>query len=118
VSKQEAERALALVAADTGLESVVLRPPLVYGPGVKGNFRRLLALVARGTPLPFGLLANRRSLIHAGNLCDAIRAALAAPRAAGRTYLVSDGEDASTPDLVRALARSLGVKPRLFRARP
>jgi nucleoside-diphosphate-sugar epimerase len=112
-SKREAEQALARVATETGLQAVVLRPPLVYGPGVKGNFLRLMNLVARGVPLPLGAIANRRSLIYAGNLADAIIKALGTPQAAGRTYLVSDCEDVSTPDLVRALAQSLGVKPRL-----
>jgi nucleoside-diphosphate-sugar epimerase len=113
-SKWAAEQALARVAAETGLEAVVLRPPLAYGPGVKGNFLRLMHLVARGVPLPLGAVVNRRSLIHAGNLAHAIVTALDAPRAAGRTYLVSDGEDVSTPELVRMLARALGVKPRLL----
>jgi nucleoside-diphosphate-sugar epimerase len=114
VSKWEAEQALARIAADTGLEVVVLRPPLVYGPGVKGNFLRLMNLVARGAPLPLGAIANRRSLIFAGNLADAIASALVAREAAGKTYLLNDGEDVSTPDLVRRLAQSLGVKPRLI----
>jgi UDP-glucose 4-epimerase len=113
LSKWEAEQALARIAGETALEVVVLRSPLVYGPGVKGNFLRLMDLVARGVPLPLGAIANRRSLVYAGNLADAVVSALAAPQAAGRTYLVSDGEDLSTPDLVRALAQSLGVKPRL-----
>ena len=113
ISKQEAEQALRDVAQKTGLEFVVLRPPLVYGPGVKGNFLRLMNLVARGVPLPLGAVENRRSFIYIGNLADAIVRALDAPQAAGRTYLVSDGEDVSTPDLVRGLARALGVKPRL-----
>ncbi|MGH8661522.1 MAG: UDP-glucose 4-epimerase family protein [Burkholderiales bacterium] len=113
-SKLEAEQALARVAADTGLEVTILRTPLVYGPGVKGNFLRLLNLVARGVPLPLGAFENLRSFLYAGNLVDAIVQALDSPRAAGRTYLVSDGKDLSTPDLVRALAQSLGVKPRLF----
>ena len=114
VSKWEAEQALSRIAAETGLEVVVLRPPLVYGPGVKGNFLRLMNLVARGVPLPLGAVDNRRSLIYTGNLAGAIVKALDAPQAAGRTYLVSDGEDVSTPDLVRGLARALGVKPRLL----
>jgi nucleoside-diphosphate-sugar epimerase len=114
ISKWEAEQALSRIAAETGLEVVVLRPPLVYGPGVKGNFLRLMNLVARGVPLPLGAVANRRSFIYTGNLAGAIVQALDAPQAAGRTYLVSDGEDVSTPDLVRALARALGVKPRLL----
>ena len=118
VSKWEAEQALSRVAAATGLEVVVLRPPLVYGPGVKGNFLRLMGLVARGAMLPLGAIANRRSLVYAGNLAAAILTALAAPQAAGRTYLVSDGEDVSTPELVRATARALGVRPRLVSTPP
>lgn len=114
ISKWEAEQALSRIAADTGLEVVVLRPPLVYGPGVKGNFLRLINLVARGVPLPLGAVDNRRSFIYSGNLTGAITTALDASQAAGRTYLVSDGEDVSTPDLVRGLARALGVKPRLL----
>ena len=114
ISKQEAEQALREVAQKTGLEFVVLRPPLVYGPGVKGNFLRLMNLVARGVPLPLGAINNRRSFIYTGNLAGAIINALDAPQAAGRTYLVSDGEDVSTPDLVRGLARALGVKARLL----
>ena len=113
-SKWEAEQALARVATETGLEVVVLRPPLVYGPSVKGNFLRLMNLVARGVPLPLGAVENRRSFVYAGNLAGAILKALDAPQAAGRTYLVSDGEDLSTPDLVRGLARALGVKARLL----
>lgn len=114
ISKWEAEQALARVAAETGLEVVVLRPPLVYGPGVKGNFLRLMNLIARGVPLPLGAIANRRSLIYAGNLADAIVKALAARDAAGKTYLLNDGEDVSTPELARLLAQSLGVRPRLM----
>jgi len=114
ISKQEAEEALRDVARRTGLEIVVLRPPLVYGPGVKGNFLRLMKLVARGVPLPLGAITNRRSFLYTGNLVGAIIKALDEPQAAGRTYLLSDGEDVSTPDLVRGLARALGVKPRLL----
>jgi nucleoside-diphosphate-sugar epimerase len=112
VSKWEAEQALARIAAETGLEVVMLRSPLVYGPGVKGNFLRLMDLVARGVPLPLGAVANRRSLVYSGNLAAAIVTALDSPQAAGKTYLVSDGEDVSTPDLIHALAQSLGAKPR------
>jgi nucleoside-diphosphate-sugar epimerase len=112
-SKLEAEQKLARVAAETGLEVVVLRPPLVYGPGVKGNFLRLMQFVARGVPLPLGAIGNRRSLVYVGNLADAIVQAIDAPGATGATYLVSDGEDVSTPDLVRGLARALGVTARL-----
>jgi nucleoside-diphosphate-sugar epimerase len=114
ISKWEAEQALGRVAAETGLEITVLRPPLVYGPGVKGNFLRLMSLVARGIPLPLAAIENRRSLLYVGNLADAVVSALHTPQAAGRTYLVSDGEDVSTPDLVRSLAQALGAKPHLF----
>ena len=118
VSKLEAEQALARLAAGTGLEIVVLRPPLVYGPGVKGNFLRLMDIVTRGAPLPLGSVVNHRSLVYVGNLVDAITKAIDAPQAAGRMYLVSDGEDVSTPDLIRGIARALEVKPRLFPCPP
>ncbi len=114
ISKWEAEQALHRVSAETGLEVVILRPPLVYGPGVKGNFRRLLDVVARGWPLPLASIRNRRSLIYVGNLADAIAAAIAAPQAAGKTWLASDGEDVSTPELVREIGRALGKDTRLF----
>lgn len=114
VSKWEAEQALSRIAAGTGLEVVVLRPPLVYGAGVKGNFLRLMNLVARGMPLPLASVENRRSLIYLGNLVDAIVKAIEAPRAAGKTFLVADGQDVSTPNLVRGLAAALGVQPRLL----
>lgn len=114
ISKWEAEQVLRRVAAETGLEVVVLRPPLVYGPDVKGNFLRLLKLVARGVPLPLASVRNRRCLVYLGNLVDAIVKAIEAPQAAGQTYLVSDGEDVSTPDLIRAIARALDVRARLF----
>jgi len=114
ISKWEAEQALARIAKETGLELVVLRAPLVYGPGVKGNFLRLMRLIARGAPLPFASVANRRSLVYVGNLVDAISACIEVPAAAGNTYLVSDGEDVSTPELIRALAAALGVPLRLF----
>jgi nucleoside-diphosphate-sugar epimerase len=118
VSKRETEEALARAAAETGLELVVLRPPLVYGPRVKGNFLRLIDWVARGAPLPLASIDNRRSLVHVGNLADAAIKAADAPQAAGRTYLVADGEDVSTPELVRALAQSLGVRARLLPCPP
>lgn len=118
VSKREAEDALARVAADSGLEVVVLRPPLVYGPGVKGNFLGLMNWVARGLPLPLASIDNRRSLIHVGNLADAVVKACSAAQAAGQLYLMADGEDVSTPGLARALARALGVQPRLLPCPP
>jgi len=118
ISKWEAEQALSRVAGETGLQVAVLRPPLVYGPEVKGNFLRLMGLVARGTPLPLASITNRRSLIYVGNLVDAVIKAIDVPAAAGRAYLVSDGDDVSTPDLVRAIARALGVAPRLLPCPP
>ncbi|NVL90693.1 MAG: NAD-dependent epimerase/dehydratase family protein [Desulfobacterales bacterium] len=104
VSKWEAERVLREVAVDTGLEMVILRPPLAYGPGVRANFLRLVKLVKLGIPLPFGCVKNRRSQIYIGNLVDAIFTCMTNPNTAGKTYLVSDGEDISTPDLVRRIA--------------
>jgi nucleoside-diphosphate-sugar epimerase len=114
ISKWEAEQALHRVSAETGLEVVILRPPLVYGPGVKGNFLRLMNLVASGVPLPLGAVDNRRSFIYTGNLASAIVKALDAPQAAGKTWLASDGEDVSTRDLVREIGRALGKDARLF----
>jgi len=113
-SKWEAEQALARIAAGTGLEVVVMRAPLVYGPGVKGNFLRFMRLLARGVPLPLGAIENRRSFIYLGNLAHAIVLAIDAPRAANRTYLVADGENVSTPELALGIAAALGVKPRLL----
>jgi nucleoside-diphosphate-sugar epimerase len=113
-SKAEAELGLAERARGTGLETVVLRPPLVYGPGARGNFARLVGLVARGVPLPLGAVRNRRSLIGLDNLVDAIVRGLDHPGATGKTFLVSDGEDLSTPELIRRIAVALGRPARLF----
>lgn len=114
ISKLEAERALLEVASSTGLEVVILRPPLVYGPGVKANFLRLLWLVRRRIPLPFGNVHNRRSLVSVWNLCDLISVCCEHPAAAGETFLVSDQHDLSTPELIRALGDALGRPARLF----
>lgn len=114
VSKWEAEQALRRIAQETGLEVVVVRPPLVYGPGVKGNFAQMLNVVARRIPLPFAAVRNSRSLIYVGNLADALIACATHPAAAGQTYLVCDGEDLSTSDLLRQLADGVGVPSRLF----
>jgi nucleoside-diphosphate-sugar epimerase len=113
LSKWEAEQGLRQIAAATGLEVVILRPPLVYGPGVGANFLALMHAVARGIPLPLGAINNRRSLIFVGNLADAILCCLEHPVAAGKTFLVSDGEDVSTPALVRRMAAALGGPARL-----
>jgi nucleoside-diphosphate-sugar epimerase len=114
VSKWEAEQVVRKVAADSGLEAVVLRAPLVYGPRVKGNFLRLMHMVARGWPLSLASVLNKRSFVYVGNLVDALITAAQSPAAAGRTYLVSDGEDMSTPELIRGIAKALGVPSRLF----
>ncbi len=114
ISKWEAEQALEAVSSETGLETVVVRSPLVYGPGVGGNFLQLLNVLRRGIPLPLALVENRRSLICRANLVDAIIRCAQDTRAAGRTYLVSDGEDLSTPELIRRLAKALGVSARLW----
>ncbi len=96
------------------MEIVILRPPLVYGPGVNGKFRSLMRLVDRGLPLPLGSVANRRSLLYLGNLVDAIDRCLSHPAAAGRTYLLRDGEDLSTAELVRRLGAALRRRTALF----
>ena len=114
-SKLEAERGLAGVASATGLECVTVRAPLVYGPGVKANFLSLMRALDRRWPLPLGAIRNRRSLIYVGNLASAMLAALVHPGASGRTYLVSDGEDVSTPELARRIAEALGREARLPR---
>jgi nucleoside-diphosphate-sugar epimerase len=118
VSKWEAEQALRAIEQETGLEIVVVRPPLVYGPGVKANFLKMLGVVSSGIPLPLAALRNKRSLIYVENLVDALALCATHPDAAGRSYLVSDGEDVSTPELVRKSARALGVPARLFRFPP
>lgn len=112
-SKLEAEQALRRVAAETGLDAVVVRPCLVYGPGVRGNLLRLLEVIARGIPLPLGSVRNRRSLIGVENLCDLLVRCIRHPAAAGETFLASDGRDLSTPELVRGLAAGLGRPARL-----
>jgi nucleoside-diphosphate-sugar epimerase len=118
ISKYEAEQALYRVANETGLEVVIVRPPLVYGPGVKGNFAQMLGVVFRGIPLPFASVNNRRSLIYVENLVDALIRCATHSAAAGQTYLVSDGEDISTPDLLRQLAREMAIPSRLFPCAP
>jgi UDP-glucose 4-epimerase len=114
VSKREAEQALQQIATETGLEVAIIRPPLVYGPNVGGNFLRMLRLIDSGIPLPLAAVRNRRSLVSIWNLCDFLQRCATHPGAAGQTFLISDGEDLSTPDLFRRLAEGLGRKPRLF----
>jgi UDP-N-acetyl-alpha-D-quinovosamine dehydrogenase len=114
ITKWEAERALAQTASTSQLETVVIRPPLVYGPGVKANFLSLLNICARSVPLPLANVRNRRSLISVANLADGIRTGLENPRAAGQTFVIADGEDLSTPDLIRHVAEAMGRPARLF----
>ena len=114
LSKWEAEQALAEISKTTDMEVVILRPPLVYGPGVKGNFLTLFKAIDKGTLLPLGAIQNQRSLIFVGNLADAIVAAATHPSAANQTFLVSDAGTVSTPSLIANIATSLNKKPRLI----
>jgi nucleoside-diphosphate-sugar epimerase len=114
ISKWEAEQALAHVAATSSLDVVILRPPLIYGPGVRANFLLLMKAIRRGIPLPFGNVHNQRSLLYLGNLTDAIVTCINHPRAAGKTYVLSDNEDLSTTDLLRGLANAMGSPSRLL----
>ena len=118
ISKMEAELKLRKIAAETGMAVVILRPPLVYGPGVKANFLKLLQTVDRRMPLPFAGVQNQRSLIYVDNLVDAIVSCVLHPNAPGQTFLVSDGKDVSTPELIRMIAAALQKQPRLFRFPP
>ena len=114
ISKWEAEQGLQRIAQETGLEVVILRPPLVYGPEVKANFLRLMKTIQRGWPLPLGAIHNRRSLLYLGNFVDAIRLCVEHPTAAGQTFLLDDGQAVSTPELIRAVARAMGRPARLL----
>jgi nucleoside-diphosphate-sugar epimerase len=118
VSKYEAEQALHRISEETGLEVVIVRPPLVYGAGVKGNFIQMLKVLAKGVPLPLASVHNRRSLVYVENLADALIACAIHPAAAGQTYLVSDGEDISTSQLLRSLGDALGAPARLIPCPP
>jgi nucleoside-diphosphate-sugar epimerase len=111
-SKCRAESSVTAIAAQTGLQAEIVRSPLVYGPGVRANFLRLLRWVDAGWPLPLGAICNRRSLVSVWNLCDLL-VNLLDNRAAGATWMVSDGEDLSTPELIRQIARSMGRPARL-----
>ena len=118
MSKLEAEQALRAIAGASGLETCVIRPVLVYGPGAKGNFERLVRLIDSGWPLPFGAIANRRSLVSVFNLADLIVRCISHPAAAGGTFLVSDGEALSTAELIRRIAAALRRPPRLVPVPP
>ncbi|WP_422126388.1 UDP-glucose 4-epimerase family protein [Thioalkalivibrio sulfidiphilus] len=115
ISKHEAEQALMGLARETGMEFVIIRPPLAYGPGVKGNFASLMRWVAKGVPLPFGAVRqNRRSLVGLGNLVDLIVTCLDHPAAANQVFLAGDGEDLSTAELLERVGRAMNRRARLF----
>jgi nucleoside-diphosphate-sugar epimerase len=117
-SKLEAEQALRQVADSTGLELVIVRPSLVYGPGVRANFRSMMGWLKQGIPLPFGAIDNRRSLVALDNLCDLIAVCMHHPLAPGHTFLAADGEDVSTSQLLRRLGAALGRPARLVSLSP
>ena len=114
ISKREAEDALRSISSETGLEIVIVRPPLVYGPGVGGNFLRMLSWIEKGIPLPLGSVRNRRSMIYVDNFADALILCASHPKAADETFLVADAEAVSTPQLVRALSDKMSKKARVF----
>lgn len=115
LSKAEAESGLKALAEESGMALVIIRPPLVYGPGVKGNFATMMHAVRRGIPLPFGAVTNnRRSLVALDNLVDLLVTCINHPAAANQTFLVSDGEDLSTADLLRRLGAAMGKPTRLL----
>ena len=114
ISKMEAEEGLRTLAAETGMEVVIIRPVLVYGPGVRANFLSMMRWLHKGVPLPFGAIDNRRSLVALDNLVDLIVTCIDHPAAANQTFLVSDGEDLSTTELLRRMGVTLGKPARLL----
>lgn len=118
ISKMEAEKALLELAAETGLEVVIVRPPLVYGPGVRANFHSMMKWLDRSIPLPLGAIRNCRSLVALDNLVDLLMVCLDHPRAVGQAFLLSDGEDLSTTELLRRLGMALGKPARLIPVPP
>lgn len=114
ISKFEAEQGLIQLAAETGMEVVIIRPPLVYGPGVKGNFASMIKLVEKGLPLPLGAVYNKRSLVGIDNLIDLIIRCIDHPRAGNEVFLAGDGEDLSTTELLRAVGKAAGRPARLI----
>ena len=115
LSKWEAEQKLAEIASNTEMKVIALRPPLLYGPGVKGNFLRLMNLVRRRVPLPLASVTNSRSFLYVGNLLSAVEKVLSASVSKAETFLVSDDHDISTPQLIRMLADAMNVEARLLR---
>lgn len=113
LSKKEAEEGLRSIATDTGMEVVIIRPVLVYGPGVKANFLNMMNWLSKGVVMPFGAINNKRSLVSLQNLTDLILVCLTHPAAANQTFLVSDGDDVSTTQLLKKMANALGCRARL-----
>lgn len=118
LSKLEAEQGLRKIELETGMEVVIIRPPLVYGPGVKANFHSMMKWLYRGIPLPLGAIDNKRSLVALDNLVDLLITCTTHPAAAGQTFMISDGEDLSTTELLTRTAFALGKKPRLISVPP
>ena len=118
VSKWKAEEAVREVCSNSGMNGAIVRPTLVYGPGVGGNFLRLLNWVRKGIPLPLGAIENKRSFVYLGNLVDAISALVEDTAVHNETFLISDGKDVATPDLIKMIARAMGSKVRLMRVAP
>ncbi|OHY79862.1 nucleoside-diphosphate sugar epimerase [Marinobacter sp. AC-23] len=118
ISKLEAEQALKALAKKTGMEVVIIRPPLVYGPSVKGNFATMIKLVDKGLPLPLGAIHNKRSLVALGNLVDLIITCIDHPVAANQVFLAGDGKDLSTPELLRGIGKAMGKPARLIPVPP
>lgn len=114
ISKWQAEQGLHKISQETGMGIVILRPPLIYGPNVKANFYSLLKLTDKSVPLPLGSITNSRSMIYVGNLVDALIQCATHPKAAGQTYLVSDGKEVSTPELVSLIADAMKMPSRIF----
>ena len=114
LSKYEAERGLLEIANSSNMEVVIIRPSLVYGPGVKGNFATMIKVVKFGFPLPFGLANNLRSFVALDNLVDLIITCISHPKAANQIFLVSDGRDISIADLVKKISDAYGVKNKKF----
>jgi nucleoside-diphosphate-sugar epimerase len=114
ISKLEAEQALQALSTQTGMEVVIIRPVLVYGPGVKANFRSMMSWLTKGVPLPLGAIPNKRSLVALDNLVDLIITCIDHPAAANQTFLVSDGEDLSTSELLRRMGTALDTPARLI----
>lgn len=118
ISKMEAEQGLRDIATTTGMEVVIIRPPLVYGPGVKANFQSLMRWLARGVPLPLGSINNWRSLVALDNLVDLVTTCISHPAAANQTFLVSDDEDLSTTQLLQRMGQAIGRPARLIPVPP